>query len=97
MVLAGVLLRGRIDAVYKDGDRFQVVDWKTGREKSGDDLENAAIQLAMYRLAYAKLNNLDVKDIGAAFYYVGSDSTVAVADMLSERELIEIITTVGSE
>jgi DNA helicase-2/ATP-dependent DNA helicase PcrA len=47
-VIAGVLIRGRIDAVYKDGDRYEVVDWKTGSKKLG---KSAAIQLAVYRLA----------------------------------------------
>ena len=46
-VVSGVLLRGRIDAVYKIGDVFEVVDWKTGSKKLG---ESAAIQLAVYRL-----------------------------------------------
>ena len=91
--IAGVLLRGRIDAVYKDGDQYTVVDWKTGKAKSGDDLEVAAIQLAMYRLAYSKLYQVPIEKISAAFHYVGSNETVSPADLLSQAELEEIITS----
>lgn len=93
-VLVATLLRGRIDAVYRENDQYQIVDWKTGRKKSGDDLEVAAIQLAMYRLAYSKLHQIDLSRIGACFYYVGSNETVAPADFLTEKELIEIITAI---
>ncbi|MEN9736050.1 MAG: hypothetical protein RL129_760 [Actinomycetota bacterium] len=91
--VAGVLLRGRIDAVYKDGDTYTVVDWKTGKVKHGDDLEVAAIQLAMYRLAYAKLTGIPIEKISGAFHYVGHNQTVRPADLLSAQELEEIITS----
>jgi DNA helicase-2/ATP-dependent DNA helicase PcrA len=93
-VLAGALLRGRIDAVYRENDQYRIVDWKTGRKKGGDDLEVAAIQLAMYRLAYSKLHQIELSQIGACFYYVGSNETVAPADFLAEKELIAIITAI---
>ena len=36
--VAGVVLRGRMDAVFADpGGRFDVVDWKTGRRPAGAD------------------------------------------------------------
>ncbi len=95
----GLLIRGRIDAVYprldaygKEDGGFEVIDWKTGKVKSGEDLETAAIQLAMYRLAYAKLKKIPVSQISAAFYYVQSGNTVAPANLLGEAELIALIT-----
>ena len=91
-VIGSTLIRGRIDAVYKDGDKYEVVDWKTGKAKSGDDLEVAAIQLAMYRLAYSKLFNIPLTQISAAFHYVGSNETVRPADLFSEDQLISIVT-----
>ena len=91
-VLGGVLLRGRIDAVYEKDGHFEVVDWKTGKTKSGDDLAAAAIQLAMYRLAYSKLYGIKVENISAAFHYVGSNETVRPADLLDEDQLISIVT-----
>ena len=87
-VLGGVLLRGRIDAVYESGGRYEVVDWKTGKSKSGEELSEAAIQLAMYRIAYSKLFNIDLENISAAFHYVGSNETVRPADLLTEDQLI---------
>ncbi len=91
-VLAGTLLRGRIDAVYRDGDKYEVVDWKTGRAKSGDDLEVAAIQLAMYRLAYSKLYKIELSKISAAFHYIGDNQTVRPADLYDEAQLTALIT-----
>jgi DNA helicase-2/ATP-dependent DNA helicase PcrA len=91
-VLGGVLLRGRIDAVYEKDGHYEVVDWKTGKTKSGDDLAAAAIQLAMYRLAYSKLFGIALENISAAFHYVGSNETVRPADLLDENQLISIVT-----
>jgi DNA helicase-2/ATP-dependent DNA helicase PcrA len=91
-VLGGILLRGRIDAVYENDGQYEVVDWKTGKTKSGDDLAAAAIQLAMYRLAYSKLFGIKIENISAAFHYVGSNETVRPADLLDEDQLISIVT-----
>jgi DNA helicase-2/ATP-dependent DNA helicase PcrA len=89
------LIRGRIDAVYKvDADHYEVVDWKTGKVKSGDDLQSASIQLAMYRLAYAKLKNLPIENISAAFHYVIDNQTVRPADILDEQGLINLVSKV---
>ncbi|MBI3429634.1 MAG: ATP-dependent helicase [Actinobacteria bacterium] len=87
-VLAGVLLRGRIDAVYKDGARYEVVDWKTGSKRLG---ESATIQLAMYRLAWAKLQNIDPSLVSAAFHYVPTGVTDRRADLLDEAGLIALL------
>ncbi|HEY3292887.1 MAG TPA: ATP-dependent DNA helicase [Candidatus Nanopelagicaceae bacterium] len=87
-VVSGVLLRGRIDAVYKVGDKFEVVDWKTGSKKLG---ESAAIQLAVYRLAWAKLNDIDLEDVSAAFHYVPTGVTDRRADLLDEDGLIALL------
>lgn len=91
-VLGGILLRGRLDAVYEKDGQYEVVDWKTGKTKSGNDLAAAAIQLAMYRLAYSKLFGIKIENISAAFHYVGSNETVRPADLLDEDQLISIVT-----
>ena len=68
---SGVVLRGRIDAVFADpGGRFDVVDWKTGRRPAGADAAAAAVQLAAYRLAWAELAGVPVDRVRAAFHYV---------------------------
>ena len=94
-VIADTVIRGRIDAVYETSPgKFEVVDWKTGKVKSGEDLSIAAVQLAMYRLAFAKLNKIDLANVSAAFHYVAQNETVRPADIMSEAELIEIITKI---
>jgi DNA helicase-2/ATP-dependent DNA helicase PcrA len=87
-VVGGVLIRGRIDAVYETADGFEVVDWKTGSKQLG---ESAAIQLAMYRLAWAKLKNIDVTKVSAAFHYVPTSVTDKRADLLDEVALVSLI------
>jgi DNA helicase-2/ATP-dependent DNA helicase PcrA len=87
-VISGVLLRGRIDAVYKIGDRYEVIDWKTGSKKLG---EPAAIQLAVYRLAWAKLKAIDLSQVSAAFHYVPTGITDRRADLLDEDGLVALL------
>ncbi len=97
-MIDGILIRGRIDAVYKLGnDKYEVVDWKTGKVKSGDDLETAAIQLAMYRLAYSKLKSVPIENISAAFHYVADNQTVRPADIMNQEQLKALISKVPIE
>ncbi|MGL5808529.1 MAG: PD-(D/E)XK nuclease family protein, partial [Nocardioides sp.] len=65
VALGGHVVRGRIDAVYAEGDGFLVVDWKTGRASDGDPR-----QLALYRLAWSELTGCPLSSVRAAFYYV---------------------------
>jgi len=64
ILLGGQVVRGRIDAVYRDGDEYLVVDWKTGSEAADP------LQLAVYRLAWAELQGVPIARVRAAFYYV---------------------------
>lgn len=48
----GVVLRGRMDAVFRDGGGVRIVDWKTGANL-GDDVD---AQLKFYALAWQKRN-----------------------------------------
>jgi DNA helicase-2/ATP-dependent DNA helicase PcrA len=87
-VIAGVLVRGRIDAVYKTSDGYEVVDWKTGSKTLG---ESSAVQLAVYRLAWAKLQGISVNQVSAAFHYVPINKTDRRANLLSEDELTDLL------
>ena len=87
-VLAGVLIRGRIDAIYKTESGYEVVDWKTGSKKLS---EAAAIQLAMYRLAWAKIAEVPVESVSAAFHYVPTGEDDRRSDLLSEAELVALL------
>ena len=86
--LAGRVVRGRIDAVYDlGGGRWEVVDWKTGRE-SADPL-----QLAVYRLAWARLVGVEPSAVDAAFLYVATGTVVRFGDELpGEPELAALLT-----
>ena len=83
--VAGTVVRGRIDAVFgPDGstaDTWTVVDWKTGHEPSGAEMEAAAVQLAVYRRAWAALQGIDPTRVSAVFHYVRTGRTVAPAEL----------------
>jgi DNA helicase-2/ATP-dependent DNA helicase PcrA len=81
----------KIDAVYADGDRFQVVDWKTGKApKDAADLERKQLQLALYRLAYARWSGIAPELIDAVFYFVADDTVVTPDRIFDEAELLEL-------
>ncbi|MEU8408816.1 UvrD-helicase domain-containing protein [Micromonospora sp. NPDC048842] len=91
-VIAGVVVRGRMDAVFaRPGGRFDVVDWKTGAQPSGPAADVAAVQLAVYRLAWAELAGVPVDRVGAAFHYVRHGVTVRPADLLDVTGLTAMI------
>ena len=74
MVIGGTVVRGRIDAVFADDDGgTTVVDWKTGEPPDAPEAkQHAAVQLAVYRLAWAALHGCPVESVRAAFHYVRS-------------------------
>ncbi|MDT5017068.1 MAG: ATP-dependent helicase UvrD/PcrA, partial [Mycobacterium sp.] len=78
MVLGGRVVRGRIDAVFADKDGgATVVDWKTGDPPDTPEAkQQAAVQLAVYRLAWAALQGCPVTSVRAAFHYVRTGQTV---------------------
>ena len=81
----------KIDAVYADGDRFQVVDWKTGKApKDAADLERKQLQLALYRLAYARWSGIAPELIDAVFYFVADDTVVTPDRIFDEAELLAL-------
>ena len=88
LVLAGQVVRGRIDAVYLEDDgSWLVVDWKTNRRHDAD-----ALQLAIYRVAWADLAGVPVSQVRAAFFYV-RDGQLVVPPDLPDRALLERLVT----
>ena len=76
-VVAGVAVRGRIDAVFDRHDGgVTVVDWKTGPRPRDDAARFRALQLAAYALAFARLTGRDPTSVDAAFYYAQTGETV---------------------
>ncbi len=92
-VVAGVVVRGRMDAVFAEPDGgFTVVDWKSGRRPTGPAGRAAAVQLAAYRLAWAELAGVEVARVSAAFHWVATGGTERPADLLDAAGLAALIT-----
>ncbi|MFE2458504.1 UvrD-helicase domain-containing protein [Streptomyces sp. NPDC059402] len=85
--LAGRVVRGRIDAVYKEGDgesaTYEIVDWKTSRAATADPL-----QLALYRIAWAEQQGVPPTSVTAAFLYVRTGEVVR-PEGLPDRAALE--------
>lgn len=99
--VAGTLIRGRMDAVFTEpGGRWLVVDWKTGAEPTRAQENSVGVQLAVYRLAWARLLAARtgaaeaemLERIGAAFHYVRTGRTIAPPDLPGPAELAALIT-----
>ncbi|MDA3021064.1 MAG: ATP-dependent DNA helicase [Actinomycetota bacterium] len=71
LILGGRVIKGRIDAVFKNGDRYDVIDWKTGSAASIDPY-----QLALYRQAWSKLRGVPIADIDAGFVMVATGEII---------------------
>ncbi|WP_435210976.1 ATP-dependent helicase [Streptomyces sp. bgisy034] len=87
LAVAGRVVRGRIDAVYRTGDgeeaTYEIVDWKTNRTRTADPL-----QLALYRLAWAEQQGVPLDSVDAAFLYVRTGEVVR-PDGLPDRAALE--------
>lgn len=100
MAIGGRVVRGRIDAVYRDpepapaeggdsrdaGPRYEIVDWKTSRNRTADPL-----QLAIYRLAWAEKQGVPLDSVTAAFVFVRSGEIVRPAFLPGRTELERIL------
>nr|WSY51948.1 ATP-dependent helicase [Streptomyces sp. NBC_00886] len=87
LAIAGRVVRGRIDAVYKQGDgdaaTYEILDWKTSRTRTADPL-----QLAIYRLAWAERQGVPLEAVTAAFLYVRGGEVVR-PEGLPDRAALE--------
>ncbi|WP_025157154.1 ATP-dependent helicase [Leifsonia aquatica] len=91
VTLAGQVVVCKLDAIYRSDDgvhRYQIVDWKTGKApRDAEDLERKQLQLALYRLAFARYSGVDPALIDAVFYFVADDEMVRPARLYDEEEL----------
>lgn len=86
--LAGTTVVCKLDAVYRDGERATVVDWKTGAlPRDAADLESRQLQLALYRAAYAAHAGIDPELVDAELYFVEHDEVVRPPRIESLAEL----------
>ncbi len=94
-VVAGVGVRGRMDAVFADPDGgYTVIDWKTGALPDESRVPALAVQLAAYRLAWAGLAGCPPERVRAAFHFVRQDVTLHPADLLDADGLRELVASV---
>ena len=92
MVIGGTMVRGRIDAVFEDAGGATVVDWKTGdAPETPEAKRHAAVQLAVYRLAWATLRGVPVDSVRAAFHYVRSGQIVVPESLPDSEELAALL------
>ncbi|MGA5278619.1 UvrD-helicase domain-containing protein [Streptomyces cellulosae] len=97
--IAGRVVRGRIDAVYRhentedpedsgngDAVTYEIVDWKTGRSRTADPL-----QLAVYRLAWAEQQGVPLDSVTAAFLYVRTGEVVRPERLPGRAELERLL------
>ncbi|OBA93041.1 ATP-dependent DNA helicase [Mycobacteriaceae bacterium 1482268.1] len=92
MVIGDTVVRGRIDAVFVDDDGTTVVDWKTGDPPDTPAAKrHAAVQLAVYRLAWAALRGVPVDTVHAAFHYVKSGETVVPESLPGHADLAALL------
>jgi DNA helicase-2/ATP-dependent DNA helicase PcrA len=98
MTIAGMGLRGRIDAVYgrgtapavvPEGYAYLVVDWKTGLRPPDP------LQLSVYRVAWARAAGVAVDKVAAGFYRVAEDRFDRVTDLLDEAALGRLMAGLG--
>ncbi|WP_036320601.1 ATP-dependent DNA helicase [Microbacterium indicum] len=79
----------KLDAVYRRGDRVEIVDWKTGRAPRSDaERADRMLQLALYRLAYHRRFGVPLERIDVALYYVADDLVLRDDRVMSEEELV---------
>ncbi|MFJ8072984.1 ATP-dependent helicase [Streptomyces sp. NPDC096176] len=89
--LAGRVIRGRIDAVYRTEEgTYEIVDWKTARNGAADPL-----QLAVYRVAWAEQHGIPLDAVTAAFVFVRTGEVVR-PDGLPDRAGLERILLGGT-
>ena len=80
--VGGVSVQGRIDAVFErvsgEGQRFLVVDWKSGqpvtRQTKPEKLAYFATQLRLYRRAWAARMGVDPSEVGAMVAFLAGPS-----------------------
>ena len=90
LMLAGRVIRGRIDAVFEQNGRYDVIDWKTGGE-SGSGLAPDPFQLALYCIAWSQLKGVPLREIDAGFFMVATGELVRPAQMPDLGEIAGLL------
>ncbi len=99
--IEGVSLRGRIDAVFRtedeDGERWVLVDWKSGSRPKIATMQSRRFQLGLYRIAFSRIMGVDPERISTVFVYLGGKGVAEVWDhqirggLPTEAQLAKVI------
>ena len=99
--VAGLTLRGRIDAVFRTGGdpniefdpnaHWELVDWKTGRVPADSEMPRRSLQLAIYRLAWSRLHGIPLENITGKFVYLAHGVEKTPQDFASAEQLEAIL------
>lgn len=99
--VAGLTLRGRIDAVFRSGGSpdiafdpeatWELVDWKTGRVPRDAEMPLRSLQLAIYRLAWSRLHGIPLENITGKFVYLAHGVEKAPQDFADAEQLEQIL------
>jgi len=95
ITIDGRTVRGKVDAVYRDADSWEIVDYKSGRASPSDA---KLVQLQAYALA-ARDGNLAVatpETIDVTFAWFGSDPAIEVSEHADDEWLADAEQVVGS-
>ena len=81
----------KLDAVFQVGERFEIVDWKTGAApKNKTEQQTMSLQLALYRFAYSELRSIPIEMIDVSFYFVAEDLELVPESVPDAEKIIEI-------
>lgn len=99
--IEGVSLRGRIDAVFRTedegGERWVLVDWKSGSRPKMTTMQSRRFQLGLYRIAFSRIMGVDPERISTVFVYLGGKGVAEVWDyqirggLPTEAQLAKVI------
>ena len=78
-------LRGKIDAVFKNGNNYLILDWKT--DIKADRSSKHRQQLEFYKRAFCQINNINNDNVEVAIAYIGLRSTLNTGEVHAELDL----------
>ena len=91
LALGESVVRGRMDAVFRDPDGgWVVVDWKTGEKPAPAQMEAAKLQLAVYAEAWRRIA-ADGKPVRAVFFYVRTGEDYAPTQLPDADRLAALL------
>jgi len=81
------ILYGKIDAIFSDGERYLILDYKTDKRKNSNN--HYGDQLAFYKMLYSRSNHIDPNKIQTAIGYIALRPTINTGEITYEVYRIE--------